>query len=107
MGVNYDFDSNILGGARTAFIDSDYNSSGEFKPKLLANNAGGKVLNSIKEELHKCDEFFISVAFITMGGLTPLLQDFAELESKGIKGKILTTDYLNFTEPKLVNSNNL
>lgn len=94
------FDSNILGGARTAFIDSDYNSSGEFKPKLLANNAGGKVLNSIKEELHKCDEFFISVAFITMGGLTPLLQDLAELESKGIKGKILTTDYLNFTEPK-------
>ncbi|MDO5850042.1 MAG: DEAD/DEAH box helicase [Methanobacteriaceae archaeon] len=95
-----DFDSNILGGARTAFIDSDYKSSGEFKPQLLVNNNSGKVLNSIKEELHNCDEFCISVAFITMGGLTPLLQDLLELESKGVKGKILTTDYLNFTEPK-------
>lgn len=94
------FDSNILGGARTAFIDCDFKSSSEFKPKLLANNAGEKVLNSIKEELHNCDEFFISVAFITMGGLTPLLEDFKELESRGVKGKILTTDYLNFTEPK-------
>ena len=35
-----------------------------------------------------------------MGGLTPLLQDFLELEAKGIKGKIITTDYLNFTEPE-------
>ena len=95
-----DFDSNILGGARTAFIDSDYNSSSEFKPQLLVNNNGGKVLNSIKEELRNCDEFCISVAFITMGGLSYLLQDLLELESKGIKGKILTTDYLNFTEPK-------
>ena len=94
------FDSNILDGVKTAFISSDYKSSGEFKPKLLVNNDGGKVLNSIKEELNNCDEFFISVAFITMGGLTPLLQDLKEIESKGIKGKILTTDYLNFTEPK-------
>ena len=35
-----------------------------------------------------------------MGGLTPLLQDFKELEKANIKGKILTTDYLNFSEPK-------
>lgn len=35
-----------------------------------------------------------------MGGITPLLQTLRELEAKGIKGKILTTNYLNFSEPK-------
>lgn len=47
-----------------------------------------------------CDEFQISVAFITEGGITPLLQTLKELETKGVKGQILTTDYLCFSEPK-------
>lgn len=94
-----DYNQNIIDGAKTAFIDEKFQSYSEFKPELIVNNQGQKVLNSIKEELNKCDEFYISVAFITMGGLTPLLQDLAELEAKDIKGKILTTDYLNFTEP--------
>ena len=95
-----DFNNDILDGARTAFIDENFESSNYLKPKLILNSIGNKVLNSIKEELNHCDEFYISVAFITMGGLTPLLQDFLELEAKGIKGKIITTDYLNFTEPE-------
>ena len=32
------------------------------------------VLNVIKRELEKCDEFLMSVAFITGSGITPLLQ---------------------------------
>ena len=94
------YNKNIIDGAKTAFIDETYQSYDEFKPEFIINKKGEKVLNSIKEELGKCDEFYISVAFITMGGLTPLLQDLKELEEKNIKGKILTTDYLNFTEPK-------
>ena len=35
-----------------------------------------------------------------MGGITPLLQTFRELEQRGISGKILTTDYLTFSDPK-------
>ena len=92
--------NDILEGAKTAFINETYNPANDFKPKFLSNNFNHKVLNSIKEELQNCDEFFISSAFITLGGLTPLLQDFLELEQRGIKGKILTTDYLNFTDPK-------
>ncbi|MCQ2737845.1 MAG: DEAD/DEAH box helicase [archaeon] len=90
------FDSNILGETGTALMNGEF---GSFEPKLLMNNESVKVLNSIKEELHNCDEFFISVAFITKGGITPLLDDFIALEEKGIKGRIITTDYLNFTEP--------
>ena len=90
----------IKEGAETAFIDENFESSSEYRPRLLVNNNGHKVLNSIKDELNDCKEFYISVAFITMGGLTPLLQDLKDLERKGVKGKILTTDYLNFTEPE-------
>ena len=90
----------ILNGARTAFIDSDYNSSSDFKPKLLYNDNENKVINSIKDELRECEGFIFSSAFITMGGITPLLEDLIYLENHNIKGKILTTDYLYFTEPK-------
>ena len=90
----------IINGARTAFIDEAIDSSSDFRPKLLYNNEETKVINSIKDELKNCDEFIISSAFITMGGITPLLSDFEYLENHNIRGKILTTDYLNFTEPK-------
>ena len=35
-----------------------------------------------------------------MGGVTPLLQTLKGLEEKGIKGQILTTNYLNFSAPR-------
>ena len=50
--------------------------------------------SSVEDELLRCEEFQISVAFITMGGVTLLLQTLKELEEKGIKGQILTTNYL-------------
>ena len=90
----------IINGARTAFIDETYSSSLDFRPKLLYNNKDTKVINSIRDELRNCDEFIISSAFITLGGITPLLEEFKYLEEHDIKGKILTTDYLTFTEPK-------
>lgn len=101
----------ILDGARTAFIDENYISQNDYKPQLVMNTKSHQVLTTIKEELQKCDEFLISVAFITSSGITPLLEDLRELEIKGIKGKIITTDYLNFSEPdalkKLNNFSNI
>lgn len=81
----------IKRGAHAAFIDSDYNASFSYRPEFLSNDyrQGKKVLSSIESELSNCDEFCISVAFITMSGITPLLQVLRELEEKGIPGKIL------------------
>lgn len=89
-------------GLATAFIDENTTSSLNFKPQFISNNykEGRKVIATIEEELFNCDEFFISVAFITMSGIVPLLQTLKELEQRGKKGKILTTDYLTFSEPK-------
>ena len=66
----------------------------------LYNNKNNKVVNSIRDELKNCDEFIISSAFITYSGIIQLLEEFKQLEKNNIKGKILTTDYLYFTEPK-------
>lgn len=95
----------IQKGLHTAFIDAAYNSNLAFKPEFVSNNykQGKKVLASIEQELAHCEEFLISVAFITKSGITPLLQTLKELEQKNIQGKILTTDYLMFSEPEALN----
>lgn len=92
---------NLQDGFCTAFIDCTYNSSLAYRPEFISNDykKGKKVLASIEQELTNCDEFCISVAFITKGGITPLLQVLKELEQKNISGKILTTDYLTFSDP--------
>ena len=39
------------------------------------------------------------MAFITDGGFVSLAQTFKDLEARNVKGKILTTDYLAFSDP--------
>lgn len=89
-------------GFETAYIDGSVASNSFYSPQFVSNNYkdGKKVLASIEDELLRCDKFQISVAFITLGGITPLLQTLKELEKKNIQGEILTTNYLNFSEPK-------
>lgn len=89
-------------GFETAFVDSNLASNAEFRPSFVSNKPqdGKKVISSIEDELLRCEEFQISVAFVTMGGITPLLLALKELEKKGVPGKILTTNYLNFSEPR-------
>lgn len=88
-------------GFETAYINGSAASNNLYRPQFVSNNhkEGKKVLSSVEDELLKCDRFQISVAFITMSGITPLLQTLKELENKNIPGEILTTNYLNFSEP--------
>ena len=92
----------LRSGFETAYIEGSAVSSQKYRPQFVSNNykKGKKVLASIEEELAECDQFQISVAFITEGGIVPLLQTLRTLEKNNIPGKILTTNYLNFTEPK-------
>lgn len=92
----------ISSGLDTAFINSAINSNLAYRLEFVSNDytQGKKVSVAIERELRHCDAFYISVAFITEGGLAPLKQVLAELRDKGIPGKILTTSYLTFTEPK-------
>ena len=86
---------------KTSFIDYNEESLENFRPKLLLNNykKGSKVISHLIKELEECEEFYFSIAFINNSGLNLFLNIFKELEEKGIKGKIVTTNYLNFNEP--------
>nr|MCR4675353.1 DUF3427 domain-containing protein [Lachnospiraceae bacterium] len=88
-------------GFQTAFVNGAYNSNLAYRPQFVYNDNknGQKVVSSIEDELLHCDRFAISVAFITRGGITPLLQTLQELEKRGVPGRILTTDYLCFSDP--------
>ena len=85
-------------GLETAYIDGNVASNLMYKPQFVSNNykEGKKVLSSIEDELLMCDQFQISVAFITLGGIEPLLQTLKELEKKPIIIKTLNIYYNKF-----------
>lgn len=99
--ANERINEKIAQGWRTAFESRAIQSDQEYRPQFVFNDfrKGRKVLASLERELTHCDYFAISVAFITQSGLTPLLPVFKELEQKNIRGQIITTDYLCFSEP--------
>lgn len=101
-----DENTELMKGAETAFIDFRTDSNLAYKPEFIVNSyhAGQKVLSVLERELSSCDSFVISVAFITKSGITPLLQILKELELRGVNGRILTTDYLCFSEPEALKS---
>ena len=91
----------LLEGLETGFIDYTKSPESEYKPLLVLNNPPEhKVLTTIQRELKTCKSFDFSVAFITMGGLASLWTSFEDALSRGIPGRIITTDYLCFTEPQ-------
>lgn len=87
---------------QTGFIDKTILSSETFQPELLINQTvpPKKVLSTLLSELDKCEQFLISVAFVTTEGVAVLINKLKELEGRGIKGQVLVSQYLNFSEPQ-------
>lgn len=58
---------------QTGFIDKTIFSNVNYQPELLVNQKRPpiKVLSTIIRELENCDQFFMSVAFVTTGGVEP------------------------------------
>jgi len=87
---------------QTGFINQVIQSDKSYRPELLTNDHkhGKKVLSTILRELESCEEFWFSVAFVTTGGIATLMNTLLDLERRNIKGKILASQYLNFTQPE-------
>lgn len=89
-------------GLHTGFIKYQKDSLEEYEPSLLVNDKSQekKVLTTLIRELSSCDAFYFSVAFITNSGIASLINTLKELEEKGVKGKIIASQYQNFTQPE-------
>lgn len=92
----------IQNAVTTGFVDENTDSFLDYRPSILTNEPvlNEKVLTTILDELRSCESFFLSVAFITSGGVSSLFGILLDLESKGVKGQILVSEYLNFTQPE-------
>lgn len=84
---------------REGFIDYRVKADGRYVPRILTNSKERrvKVLDTILDQLDGCDEFWFSVAFVTKTGIACLKDKL--VNNPHIKGKILASQYLNFTEP--------
>ncbi|MGL4945850.1 MAG: DEAD/DEAH box helicase family protein, partial [Fusobacteriaceae bacterium] len=102
LNADQNYKTQLLGSLKTGFIDYSFLSREDYLPEILVNSPERKikVLTTIERELKSCDEFFFSVAFVTRSGVAVLIDIFQELLKRGIKGKILVSQYLKFTEPE-------
>jgi superfamily II DNA or RNA helicase/HKD family nuclease len=85
----------------TGFIDQSISSNELLQPTLLLNDRenGKKVLSTLIGHLERCDEFWLYAAFLTRSGIKCLQNTLRELESRNVNGKVLVSQYLNFTQP--------
>ena len=92
----------IRAGLERAFIDGEVPADNSWTPSLIYNDysQGEKVFVTLARQLEECHEFRFSIAFITLSGIQLLKPVLRELQKKGIRGKILTTDYLHFSDPE-------
>ncbi|WP_320035907.1 DEAD/DEAH box helicase [Halarcobacter sp.] len=68
--------------------------------QLITNTSSGNFYNHITSLLESCNSFTFNVAFLNYSGIQLLLNSLEKCKERGVKGKILTSTYLNFTEPK-------
>ena len=94
-------ENHLLESLQSGFISHNQGFHNHLAPSLLVNNhlQGKKILSALTEELDTCDAFDFSVAFINDTGLASIMQKLEYLADHNIKGRILTTNYLNFTTP--------
>lgn len=94
-------DHEINQGINFGFIDNSIQSLSRYQPALVTNH-NGSVLDTLEEELRSATSFTIAVAFVTLGGLLDLKSTLADIASHGIRGKLITSTYLNFNNPDVL-----
>lgn len=67
---------------------------------LISNKSiDTNMFTKLKNHINSSDEIYMSVSFIKESGLKLIIDDLKKAKDQGKKIKILTSDYLNITEP--------
>lgn len=69
---------------------------------LVNNTTQRNLLDELTKSLLECKNFYFNVAFISYSGIQLLLDNLQKAYDLGVKGKVITGTYLNFTDPKAV-----
>lgn len=72
--------------------------------RFLTNYTETTFLSTIQTNLRKCKSFVFSVSFIKKAGLVLLSKDIKAAVERGVKGRIITSTYQNFTDIESLNS---
>lgn len=90
---------------KKAFIDNKVDGS-KYDPKIIINQPKKNefLLTTLQDEISQCEDFFFTVAFITQSGLNALKTFLYDLDKQGVRGRILTSTYLNFNHPEVFES---
>ena len=99
--VSDEREQEYLRSLQTGFMDGEAYPSAPYAPKLLFNDkaVSENVLSALEVEFQHCEEFDISVAFVTKDGVTVLMNTLLELERRGVPGRVLVSTYLGFNDP--------
>lgn len=70
------------------------------EPALITNDDRSNLFIELKAAFAECEFFELNVAFISYSGLQIMLDLLKAADDRGVKGRIITSTYLNFTDPK-------
>ncbi len=68
------------------------------KASFYSNQTPLRFLDKLKDSLSRCESFSWSVSFIKKAGLSLLYDELEGALRRGVKGKIVTSTYQNFTD---------
>lgn len=91
----------LRAGAEFGFIDDGVEAQERYQPMLLTNQGGDTVLDHLYDELQTTQGFTFAVAFVTEGGLIDIKSTLNDLANRGIRGRLITSNYLDFNQPKV------
>ncbi|KIL53134.1 DUF3427 domain-containing protein [Jeotgalibacillus campisalis] len=67
--------------------------------RLLVNSGTETLLKELTNSLETCEKFYFGVAFVNFSGVQLLLDALQKAIENGKQGQIMTSTYLNFTDP--------
>ena len=79
------------------YVGSATEGPGHYNPRLVLNQDGRTVEHALVEELKRGGSFTFSVAFISAGAIAQLKQHLRDYKGNG---RIITSDYLGFNDPR-------